>query len=51
MLPYHNMMIPKYENLKMKFYLKDVEPPSKEYVTQCREIIEQGMHSIRSQQK
>ncbi|WP_342269175.1 pyruvate formate-lyase-activating protein [Spiroplasma endosymbiont of Aspidapion aeneum] len=38
-LPYHNMMIPKYENLKMKFYLKDVEPPSKEYVQQCKAII------------
>ncbi|QEH62252.1 pyruvate formate lyase activating enzyme [Spiroplasma chinense] len=43
MLPYHNMMVPKYENLKMKFYLKDVEPPTKDYVKECRKIIEQGI--------
>ncbi|AKU79336.1 pyruvate formate-lyase-activating protein [Spiroplasma turonicum] len=40
MLPYHNMMIPKYENLKMKFYLRDVNPPTKDYIVQCRKIIE-----------
>ncbi|WP_146637320.1 hypothetical protein [Spiroplasma clarkii] len=48
MLPYHNMMIPKYENLKMKFYLRNVQPPSKEYVTECRKIIEQGIAAVRS---
>ncbi|AKX33753.1 pyruvate formate lyase activating enzyme [Spiroplasma litorale] len=45
MLPYHNMMIPKYENLKMKFYLKDVTPPKKEYVVECRKIIENVLKS------
>ncbi|QBQ08099.1 pyruvate formate lyase activating enzyme [Spiroplasma gladiatoris] len=43
MLPYHNMMIPKYENLKIKFYLRDVEPPTKEHVVECRKIVEQGI--------
>ncbi|QGS52333.1 pyruvate formate-lyase-activating protein [Spiroplasma tabanidicola] len=48
MLPYHNMMIPKYENLKMRFYLKDVEPPTKDYVVKCREIVERGMQIKKS---
>ncbi|AHI53256.1 pyruvate formate-lyase-activating protein [Spiroplasma culicicola] len=47
MLPYHNMMIPKYENLKMKFYLKDVEPPTKIYVKECRDIIKIGVDQAR----
>ena len=47
MLPYHNLMIPKYENLKMKFHLKDVIPPSKEYVKECRDVIKLGMLDIK----
>ncbi|AOG60777.1 pyruvate formate lyase activating enzyme [Spiroplasma helicoides] len=47
MLPYHNMMIPKYESLKMKFYLKDVVPPTKEYVAECLKIIKEGMQKAK----
>lgn len=43
-LPYHNMMIPKYQNLKMKFYLSHVIPPTKEYCGQCKDVIMQGVN-------
>ncbi len=41
-LPYHNMAIPKYENLGIDYPLKDIIPPSKEDTIKAREIILQA---------
>jgi len=38
-LPYHNMAIPKYENLKMEYPLKDIPPLTKEEGIKARNII------------
>ncbi|WP_338969412.1 pyruvate formate-lyase-activating protein [Spiroplasma endosymbiont of Labia minor] len=45
-LPYHNMMIPKYRRLNMKFYLDGVIPPTKEYASKCKDIVDSGMKSV-----
>lgn len=38
-LPYHDMAIPKYENLKINYPLKDVPPLTKEQAIEARNII------------
>ncbi|AHF57595.1 pyruvate formate-lyase-activating protein [Spiroplasma eriocheiris] len=43
-LPYHNMMIPKYNNLNRKFELPEVVPPTREYCRECLKIVQEGMH-------
>lgn len=42
-LPYHTMAIPKYENLKINYKLKDVKSPGEDYIIKCMEYIKQGM--------
>ncbi len=46
-LPYHNMAIPKYESLGMKYRLKDIRPANSNDVAQAMEYIKQGMKSIK----
>ena len=38
-LPYHDMAIPKYENLKIDYPLKGIKPLSKEEAIKARDII------------
>ena len=42
-LPYHNMAIPKYENLGMDYPLKDIPPLTKEEALKARDIILNSM--------
>ena len=42
-LPYHNMAIPKYENLRMDYPLKDIPPLTKEEAIKARDIILNSM--------
>lgn len=42
-LPYHNMAIPKYENLKIDYPLKDISPLTKEEALKARDIIFNNM--------
>lgn len=46
-LPYHNMAIPKYENLKMEYPLKDVPPLSKKQGIKARNIILQNIRQAK----
>ncbi len=46
-LPYHNMAIPKYENLGIPYPLKDTPPLSKEDAVKARDIILKGLHDVR----
>ena len=39
MLPYHNMAEPKYENLGLKYPLKDVLPTTKEQIVHARFLV------------
>lgn len=45
LLPYHNMALFKYENLKIDYALKDVEPPTQVMINHSMEIIKKGMNS------
>lgn len=45
-LPYHNMAVPKYENLGIEYPLADVPPLTKEEALQARTYILQGMGRI-----
>ena len=38
-LPYHNMAIPKYENLNIEYKLKEIPPATKEQAIKARDII------------
>ncbi len=42
-LPYHNMAIPKYESLGLKYRLQDIRPANKNDVAQAIEFIKKGM--------
>lgn len=42
-LPYHNMAIPKYENLGINYSLKDLQPLTKEETIKARDIILNSM--------
>lgn len=42
-LPYHNMAIPKYENLNIPYPLKDIEPATKDQAIHARNKIIEGM--------
>ena len=42
-LPYHNMAIPKYENLGINYSLKDLQPLNKEEAIKARDIILNSM--------
>lgn len=42
-LPYHNMAIPKYENLGINYSLKDLQPLTKEEALKARDIILNSM--------
>ena len=44
-LPYHNMAEPKYKNMKLKYVLQKVQPPSDEHILKCMEYIKQGMNN------
>lgn len=50
-LPYHNMMIPKYENLGIPFKLGHIEPPSKEMIAHAMKLIKQGIQEGRANPK
>ena len=45
-LPYHNMAIPKYENLGIEYPLKNVDPLSKEDAIHARDIIIAGIKKV-----
>ncbi len=42
-LPYHNMAVPKYESLGMKYRLADIRPANKDDVVKAMQYIKQGM--------
>lgn len=46
-LPYHNMMIPKYENMGIPFKLSHIEPPSKEMIKKAMDLIKRGVMEVR----
>lgn len=46
-LPYHDMAIPKYENLGIEYPLKDTAPLTKEEAITARNYILEGLKSIR----
>ncbi len=43
-LPYHNMAIPKYESLHLKYKLKDIRPANNDDVIQAMQYIKEGMN-------
>ncbi len=43
LLPYHNMAVFKYKNLKIKYVLKNIEPPTIEEIRKAMEYIKEGM--------
>ena len=45
-LPYHNMAIPKYENLGINYSLKDLQPLTKEEAIKARDIILNSMKKL-----
>ena len=47
-LPYHNMAIPKYESLGIDYPLKETQPLTKEQALEARNIIYDGIKSVRS---
>jgi pyruvate formate lyase activating enzyme len=49
-LPYHNMAIPKYENLKIPYPLKDVPPLTKEEAINSRNIILNAYKKVKNKQ-
>ena len=46
-LPYHDMAIPKYENLGIEYPLKGIEPLTKEEALTARGFILEGIKSSR----
>lgn len=46
-LPYHNMAIPKYENLNLEYPLKDIPPLTKEEAIQSRNVIIEAIKNKR----
>ena len=48
-LPYHNMAIPKYENLGIEYKLKDVPPMDKGKVVEKKKIILDGIKKRRKE--
>ncbi len=47
-LPYHNMAIPKYENLGIEYPLKDISPLTKEQAIEARNWIMEGYKNAKS---
>lgn len=47
-LPYHNMMVPKYENMGIEFKLGDVEPPTDEMIKGAMQRIQQGVKEVKA---
>ena len=45
-LPYHNMAVPKYENLGIEYPLKDTPPLTKEEALRARSYILEGLKSV-----
>ncbi len=45
-LPYHNMAVPKYENLGIEYPLVNIPPLSKNEAIQARNYILEGMGRI-----
>ena len=45
-LPYHNMAVPKYNELGLDYKLKDTEPLSKAQAIEARDIILKAMQSV-----
>lgn len=50
-LPYHNMAIPKYENLGMEYKLKDVPPMDKAKALELKQVILEGIKERRAELK
>ena len=50
-LPYHNMMIPKYENEGIPFKLGHIEPPSDAMIKKAMEQIRQGIQEVKANPK
>lgn len=46
-LPYHDMAVPKYENLGIEYPLKDVKPLTKEEALKARNFILEGIKNVR----
>ena len=46
-LPYHNMAVPKYENLNKEYPLKNVPPLTKEQALEARSLIFEAMKAAR----
>ena len=46
-LPYHDMAVPKYENLNLKYPLQDIKPLTKEEAINSRNIIIQAIKNVR----
>ena len=42
LLPYHNMAIPKYKELKIKYPLMRINPPTQKQIQKAVEYIKQG---------
>ena len=47
-LPYHDMAVPKYKNLNLKYPLQDVKPLTKEEAINSRNIIIQAIKDVRN---
>ena len=47
-LPYHDMAVPKYENLKLKYPLQNIKPLTKEEAINSRNIIIQAIKKVRN---
>ena len=45
-LPYHNMAIPKYEELGIDYKLKDTKPLTKEQAIEARDIILNAIQNV-----
>ena len=45
-LPYHNMAIPKYEELGIEYKLKDTKPLTKEQAIEARDLILNAIQNV-----
>ncbi len=43
LLPYHTMALPKYENLKIKYKIKDIKSPTSNQIKDAMDAIKEGM--------
>jgi len=50
-LPYHNMAVPKYENLGIDYPLKEVSPLSKENAIKARNIVLEAYKKVKTNSK